>query len=148
MGCRSTSVIKLQRWPFPAILQTLHGQVLGSDASVTCAASLLVGSWEAGMRRGVPSKSHSCSEMVEGHHKLIGAKMERDSPSSMERKIQEISFVLECNCDKANAMTDHPKLGSLIGYSFSGMISKWFQVVGDPYGLSLGLPQILFVSFR
>ena len=63
--------------------------------------------WEAGMRRGVPSKSHSCSEMVEGHRKLIAAKMERDSPSTMERKIQEISFVLECSCDKANAMTDH-----------------------------------------
>lgn len=38
--------------------------------------------------RDVVSKQWSCSEVVEGHEGLVGMKKEKDSPRSLERKIQ------------------------------------------------------------
>ena len=39
-------------------------------------------------RRDVPSKQWSCSEVIEGHEGLITMKKEKDSPRTLEKKIQ------------------------------------------------------------
>lgn len=102
--------------------------------------SKLGGSWEAGMRREVPSKSHSCSEMVEGHRKLISAKMERDSPSTMERKIQEISLWISVVLESATAIVIRqmqwwhaiPNLGLLLGIPFLEWLWNKFSWLVTP----------------
>lgn len=44
--------------------------------------------------QAVPSRQWSCSELVEGHRKLVAAKEERESDDELNQRIQDCSFDL------------------------------------------------------
>lgn len=73
---------------------------IGSVISIAKRAFKGMAPREIASKKAVPSRQWSCSEMKDGHHKLMAIKTEAPSPEDMQKQIAETRPYLEFWCSK------------------------------------------------